>query len=270
MYNNTFNVNDYFTVNFGLGDRPATAKMKVGMIVGGAILAVFGIIMLAVLVKFSAIAAVIIGIVFLGIAALLITLAVVKFVKAKGRVKEWEDAYNYRYTHWDEELEAFYEKTLEEMNLKQAGMNKIGIDEALLEEAGVAPFSIHGQLYEGWYRFGADGEIRTDDRQVTWLFFSKDQIYVYDITFSLTGRKKKVENTQEFFYTDIVSVSTGSVSKALPSSNSAGGGNAETIEAEEFRLVVPGDKISFAFTSNETITRSIQAMKNTIREKKNG
>lgn len=253
---NTFNVKDYFTYNFGLGDRPESAHMNVKLIVIGAILAVLGII--------AAVAVHIAGLVLVVPGALLIVIAIIKFSKAKKVENEWQNAYNTRYDTWDAELEKFYEKTLEELNLKKQGMNRIGIDEENLEEAGVKPFSIHGQLYDGWYRYGKDGQIRTDGRQVTWLFFSKDQIYVYDTKFTLTGEKKKVDNTQEFFYSDIVSVSTGSVSKELPGGDHAG----ETIEAEEFRLVVPGDKLSFAFTSNEEISRSVQAMKTKIRERK--
>lgn len=257
---NTFNVNNYFTANFGLGNKPKVAKMNIKLIIIGALLAI-GCIVLGAMFFPAIMAGAAVG-------AVLIIIPIVKHGAAQAKANEWQNNYNERYKTWDAELEKFYDKTVASMNVKQSAMKKIGIDEEDVKE--VAPFSIHGQTYDGWYRFGADGNIRTDDREITWLFFSKDQVYLYTVSFSLTGRNRKIENTQEFFYSDIVSVSTGSISKTLNTQKSAGGGKEETVEAEEFRLVVPGDKISFAFTSNNDISRSVQAMKTKIREKKNG
>lgn len=256
---NVFNVNDYFTENFGLGIKPSVPKMNVKMLVIGVIILIAGIA-LGIVVHMAIMLLSAIGVV-------LIIIPIIKNNAARKKANEWQKNFNERYQKWDGELDKFYNKTVSSMNVKQTAMTKIGIDEEDVKE--VAPFSIHGQTYDGWYRFGADGNIRTDDREITWLFFSKDQVYLYTVSFSLTGKTRKIENTQEFFYSDIVSVSTGSVSKTLNTKKSAGGSKEETIEAEEFRLVVPGDKISFAFTSNNEISRSVQAMKNKIREKKN-
>lgn len=256
---NTFNVKNYFTENFGLGNKPKVPKINIKLIILGV-----GVI-IACIVLGAMFYPVIMAGAALGV--VLIAVPIGMHSAAKAKANEWQKNFNERYKNWDAELEKFYDKTVASMNVKQAAMKKIGIDEDDVTE--VAPFSIHGQTYDGWYRFGADGNIRTDDREITWLFFSKDQVYLYTVSFSLTGKNRKIENTQEFFYSDIVSVSTGSISKTLNAQKSAGGGKEETVEAEEFRLVVPGDKISFAFTSNNEISRSVQAMKTKIREKKN-
>ena len=149
-------------------------------------------------------------------------------------------------------------------------MSKIGISEEQL--ADVEPFFIYGSILSGaqdWFRTDASGVIRADHNEITWLFFSKDQVYLYNIKFRLTT-PKKTETTQEFFYTDIVSVTIGSESTSVDSRNCVDGLSSSAIEVEKFKLIVPGDKMSFAFTSNDGVSGSIQAMKNKIRDKKVG
>lgn len=245
--NNTFNVNDYFTENFGLPSKPKMPETNKKTV------------LIAILLCLTLIGAIV------GVPMLVVIIA--KRCSANSKIKEWQDSYNERYNKWDGEVDRLYTRYVESMDVKQMAMEKLGIDEDQVKE--VKPFSIYGQTYNGWYRFGADGEIRTDDREITWIFFGDNQIYLYTLSFSLTGREHKTESTQEFFYTDIVSVSTGSVSKTLNAKKSAGGGKWESVEAEEFRLVVPGDKMSFAFTSNNEISASIRGMKEKIRDKKN-
>ncbi len=256
---NNFDVNKYFTANFGLGDKPAAGKLNMKLVIIGAIL-IIAFVAIGIAVTPALIAGAALGVI-------VIVIPVIKFSKSNGKAKEWQKNHDERYRTWDAELEKFYDKTVASMNLKETAMNKIGIDEADVKE--VEPFSIHGSDFDGWYRKGADGKIRTDNREITWLFFSKDQVYIYNVKFSLTGRIKKYENTQEFFYSDIVSVSTGTQSVQLNKSNSIDGVDDYSTESEAFNLIVPGDKMTFAFTTTDTISRSIQAMKTKIREKKN-
>lgn len=239
---NKFTINDYFTANYGLPERPAEAKLGI----------TFKHVLLCLLV----------------IGIFIIIFRVIKFNKQKALINDWDNDYAYRRDNWDAEYDKFYDKTVAEMNVKEKAMQKIGIDADEVTEA--EPFSIHGKQYDGFYRFCKDDNVRTENCQITWLFFSKDQVYTYDITFSLIpGRKKPVEKTLEFFYTDIVSVSTGTVSTELKKANNKGAEQEDyNIEAQQFTLTVPGDKMRFAFTSTSEIDRSVQGMKNLIRARK--
>ncbi len=242
---NVFNVNDYFSKNYGLGNKPFKPTLDIKKIFIHVLLC------------------------FLLIGFILVPIDIVSYINKKKKYEKWWDDYNTRRNTWDGELVKYYVNLVNSMNLKQVAMDKIGIDEDQITAA--EPFSIYGQKYNGWYRRGADGQIRTDNREITWIFFSDSQIYLYTVTFSLTGSTKKTENTLEFFYSDITSVSTGSVSAPLSENKSLDDDNNESeYESEEFRLIVPGDKMYFAFTTEEGITRSIQAMKNLIRAKKIG
>ncbi len=245
---NIFNVKDYFSLNYGLGKKPDAPKLnKKGLGIG-------------ILLTLTVIGAII------GIPMILVN--VLKYTGAKKKLEQWQADYDDRYSHWDAELYKFYKKTVDSMDIYNTAMAKIGVDESQVTEA--KPFSIHGQRFTGWYRRGADGNWKTNDREITWLFFSNDQIYTYSVQFSLTGEKKKVENTQEFFYTDIVSVRTQTVFEKLDKSKSTDEDTAEEAESEKFKLIVAGDDISFAFTTTEEVSESIRGMKNKIREKKIG
>ncbi len=260
---NIFNVNDYFTVNFGLGDKPKVHKMSTPMLVSGIFIIITSIVLGIVVNK---------GIISIAIpGAVLFAIPIIKNCIAKSKANEWQNNYNERYQKWDAELDKFYAKTVEEMNIKQAAMKKINLDESDKTLTEVTPIDFAAQIYDGWYRFGADGEIRTDDREITYIFFSREQIYLYKVFFSLTGRDQKIENTREFFYSDIVSISTNSVIKTLNTKKAASTVKNETIESEEFTLVVPGDRITCSVPPNYSNKKSpIQGMKTQIRAKKNG
>lgn len=257
---NQFNINDYFCKNYNLGNKPAVSKFSITfkkilillvVTVGGFV--VYPIAGVALLALF--------GFLFIG-------LPMMKIGKEKAAADEWQNNYNYRKNNWDAEYDKFYNSVVNAFNPKEAGMRKLGLDDEMLNDC-TAPFSIYGKKYDSYYRWGKDGVARTNHNEITWLFFSQDQVYIYTLNFKLTEKDKKTENTQEFFYSDIVSVSTGSTSVETNSNYAIDGSNT-TVETEEFRLVVPGDKISFAFTSNEVVSQSVQGMKTLIRQKKNG
>jgi len=110
----------------------------------------------------------------------------------------------------------------------------------------------------------------------TWLFFSNTQIYLWVFDFHL-DKDSKTENTLEFFYKDITSLSTlDEVSKEEILIPPQGCFEKEgTIEKEElnltnFRLIVPGDKFTVPMDNTPENNDRIQAMKQKLREKKQG
>jgi len=255
--NNNFNINDYFTTNYNLGTKPSVAKFKLNF---KKILLL--LVSLVLVVVFAPVGLVLTAL----FAFLFIALPLIKISKQKKAADEWQNNFNYRKNNWDAEFDKFFDAKLDKLSPKASAMSKLGVVE---EDFCADPFSIYGKKYDSYYRTGKDGIARTNHNEITWLFFTQDQVLIYTVNFKLTEEKKS-ENTQEFFYSDVVSVSTGSVSVDVAASNAIDSANTSSVEAEEFRLVVPGDKISFAFTSNEQVSKSVQGMKNLIRTKKNG
>ena len=97
-----------------------------------------------------------------------------------------------------------------------------------------------------------------------------DQLYIYKVKLSLIAPSKKKEESLEFFYKDIVSVSVAQETIDIKGEAADGGAeNDKQVESERFRLVVPGDKLNFAYIPNDYTTARINAMKSMIREKKN-
>ncbi len=167
----------------------------------------------------------------------------------------------------DEDYDAMVDEKVKALNLKQKALNKIGLDESEVNE--IAPVNFYGwddddskNTLTG--KVGRDGEYRTSRYQVSWLFFSSTQVYLYSYTIDMLFNKSS-ERTEEYFYKDITNFSTNSESKEYTI-----GKNTVTAQKAEFQIVVPGDKMRLAITgmNMEEVERSLQAMKQKLREKK--
>lgn len=268
--NNQFNINEYFTQNYNLGTKPSVSKFKIKST--SILLIIASLVLIFVYAPVGIVALLLFGFIFIG-------LPIMKIRKEKSAANEWQNNFDTRTKTWDAEFDKFYDERVAQINPKKSAIIKLGLDlnpdvvdekdrtEEELEKYPTAPFSIYGSKYDSYYRWGEDDQVRTDSNEITWLFFSLDQIYIYTVQFKLTEDGKKKESTQEFFYSDIVSVSIASSSVGL--NKKRGFGKIEdSIETEEFRLVVPGDKMLFAFTSNESVSASVKGMKDLIRERK--
>ena len=265
-----FDVNLYFSKNYGMGNKPGVGNLNMKRILLGVLFIVIGIIAIVLLATRNLLIGLILMLVLVGVGLILMLPTILSKSKGKSKADAWQAEFDHRCSTWDHEFDLYYQRTVEQMRLRQTAMSKIGISEEQL--ADVEPFFIYGSILSGaqdWFRTDASGVIRADHNEITWLFFSKDQVYLYNIKFRLTT-PKKTETTQEFFYTDIVSVTIGSESTSVDSRNCVDGLSSSAIEVEKFKLIVPGDKMSFAFTSNDGVSGSIQAMKNKIRDKKVG
>ena len=281
--NNEFDFKSYFTKNYGLGDKPTVRKpnfkIKLAHII--AIILSIGFIVLGLIVK-SLSFFIIVGIVcVVAIFCFFILIPIIKDKRAiaadKKKAEEWQNDYDYRANNWDALFDKFFEEKINELDPRRNGMKRIGIEESMLKESDsdeasyvAEPFSIYAHGYDSYVRFGKiDGKPRTNENKITWLFFGKNQIYVYVLEFRLDD-VHKIERTVEFFYNDIVSIATSIKTVDLKIDNAIDAPENEIIESEEFKVVVPGDSINFAFTSNDTVDSSIQSLKTLIRKKKNG
>ena len=97
--------------------------------------------------------------------------------------------------------------------------------------------------------------------EVTWLLFSNEQLYLYEKKCMLHKDKKTTEMTNEYFYTDVVSLATADQETHISLSD-------EDYDYKVFNLTVPGDQITVALDSNDETEAAIQGMKQKVREKK--
>lgn len=173
----------------------------------------------------------------------------------------------------DAEYDAMVMKKVQALNLREKAMNKLGIDEDQVKE--VEPIHFESWLFDTgrtYAKLGKDRLWRSSAYQVTWLFFSSEQVYFYQYTMNMDEEGKK-EQTDEYFYKDITNFSAASESvekEVLVKTSCKGKETYEkrVVDTNLFRITVPGDKISCAMDQNEYTETAIQGMKAKLREKK--
>lgn len=178
----------------------------------------------------------------------------------------------------DLEFVQYVSTQLAMLEIKKKALAKIGLDEAEVNE--IAPVNFEDYNFDGAYvRQTESGVYVSNIIESTWLFFSDTQVYLYRYQYFL-DRDKKKEQTEEYFYKDIVGMSTSSKEEKTKSVvsfkkqgcaniNQTNIANNEHIEQTKFCIKVPGDSLYVSMkgtTENEDV---VQAMKAKLREKKN-
>lgn len=171
----------------------------------------------------------------------------------------------------DEEFDANKKRQITALNLKQKAMNKLGIDEEQVKE--VDPICLIGPVYDkGWRRRGSDNINRYSVYQITHIFCSSDQVYVYQYTINLDSDEKK-ERAEEYFYKDITNFTTIDDTEELEFEVTKGCmKKTETerikVNTNSLKIAVPGDAFMCAMISTDETEGQIQALKAKLREKK--
>ncbi len=207
--------------------------------------------------------------------------------KVKGRTPEQESVIRYFYnckkgcfgklmsdSDYDKMVADYLSKN---NNFKDKAISKIGLDES--EISLIAPVCIKG------YRFnekkaltarGKDGYWRSSLFQVSWLFFSETQVYLYQYTFNFAESSQK-ETTEEYFYRDIVNFASSTESEEKEYYILGGCmknkpiKKLENVDYVTLKVVVPGDNLyCSASVTDDSFETSIKGMKSLLREKKNG
>lgn len=161
----------------------------------------------------------------------------------------------------DDEYATMVASKRDSMNLRAKALKKIGLDEEEVNE--IPPVMFQGYTFKNAYaKKRGNGNWVASNYEVTWIFFSSTQIYVYKCMFSMDEDKTK-ETTLEYFYKDVTAFSTSSEAEKAKIN-----GHDEEIETEKFTLVVPGDKLYVSMGDIEDADSIIQAMKQKLREKK--
>ncbi|MDR2596797.1 MAG: hypothetical protein LBC76_05680 [Treponema sp.] len=175
----------------------------------------------------------------------------------------------------DAEYDQLVQNKYTSLNLKQKALDKTGVDESQVNE--IPPCEFKWWLFDSdkaRIKRGKDGIYRSSAYQVTWLFFSDKQVYVYQYTFNMDEDGKK-ERTEEYFYKDITNFSTSSESKEKEYWEAGKGCLSKTpiitrkiMDYDIFKLIVPGDAFSCSMVNNSEAEDKIKGMKNKLREKK--
>jgi uncharacterized protein with ParB-like and HNH nuclease domain len=197
---------------------------------------------------------------------------------SKNRNAEQKQALRYFYNDGclqkkvsDETYDAMVEAKIKSLNAKAKAMSKIGLDESQLKE--IDPVHFEGYYFapkNSYAKRGKNGKWRSSAYQISWLFFSSTQVYLYQYTFN-TDKDDKKEATEEYFYKDITNFSTSSDTVETPYWDvKQKKMMLENVDSNRFSLVVPGDKFYCAMEQSDYTERAIQGMKAKLREKKNG
>ena len=138
-------------------------------------------------------------------------------------------------------------------------MSKLGIDEDEVNE--IEPVTFVGWTFKNALgKKRANGEWISTSYQVSWLFFSAEQVYFYQYTFSMIEDKKS-HTTNEYFYRDITSFSSKTESEKTK--------NSDEIESSKFTIVVPGDYLSIAVANtDDEFESTVRGLKSMLRDKK--
>lgn len=144
-------------------------------------------------------------------------------------------------------------------NIESKALDKLGLVQEEVQEA--APISFDGYRYTGatMARQGKDGFWRTNMYEYTILFFSENEVHIYTYRYNTTFDQHS-EQTDVYFYRDIVSASTTSESANILNQN---------INYESFKLTTSGGTaVSVSIRNNDDAQRSINAMRSLLKQKK--
>ena len=169
----------------------------------------------------------------------------------------------------DLEYDEMVQYVLNQFNFRQKALDKIGLDEDELKE--LEPVHFEGFLFDknSLSKQGDDNKWRSSKYQVSWLFFSTTQLFLYQYTFNMDEDGKK-EATEEYFYKDITNFSTSSDTIETSVYNKQTNTNEiVNVDSNRFAITVPGDKFYCSLEQTDYTEGAIRGMKSLLRDKKN-
>lgn len=165
---------------------------------------------------------------------------------------------------------------LRTLNTKQMALKKLGIDEDEVRE--IEPVSFEGYVFtdksDNLVARASTNTWVSSDYQITWLFFGEKELFIYQYSFSMTSDSKR-ENTMQYFYQDVTNFAAASDTHqkwvSEPKGGCSGGHEYRQVsaDADEFKIVVPGDTLRCSMTPSDSTDAAIRGMRNKLREMKN-
>ena len=158
----------------------------------------------------------------------------------------------------DNDYDDMVQRYLENIKSAQA-LDALGLDPDEVNE--IAPVTFGGYRFKGAdkVKLGSDGLYRTDSYETVMIFFSANDIHCYTAKFK-TSKASISEATDVYFYRDVVSVSTVEEEEEY---------NNKSIPMQKFVLrTTGGTSLTVSLNKTADTDRSINAMRNLLREKK--
>ena len=172
----------------------------------------------------------------------------------------------------DAKYDEYIKSYVDGMNLRKIALSKFDLDESELNE--LPPVCLSDYYFDEKdpliaVKKGKDRKDRSSAYQVSWLFFSSEQvcIYQYTLNFNTNGEKKV---TQQYYWKDIVNFNTLDETKTIYVPQKGGFPKVKTVNIKLFSLIVPGDKFNCSMPNDDSFDRTLLGMKSKLREKKNG
>lgn len=173
-----------------------------------------------------------------------------------------------------QEYQSLVSQKCASLNLYNRAIEKIGLDESQIKE--IDPIVLTSFVFDkDCYVKIEDGIVVSSQYSVSWIFFSREQIFTYKYILDMTS-DNSWEYTKDYFYTDVTSITTTREVKERIDVSLAGGCLSKNKEAvtksnyviDKLEIIVPGAKDSFSMRNSATMEKSVQAAKAMIREKK--
>lgn len=162
----------------------------------------------------------------------------------------------------DEEYETMIRKKIASMDLKEKALRKLGVDEDEVNEISPVNFGGYRHDKDAYSKRNASNRWVSSKYEVSWIFFSSTQVYIYKFTFNMDEDKTR-ETTEEFFYKDVTSFSTSQEIDYVTWNEKQ-----YEVTVDNFTMTVPGDKLYLVVTDLEEADTIISGMKQKLREKK--
>jgi hypothetical protein len=148
---------------------------------------------------------------------------------------------------------------------QQTGLQKLGLDPS--EVNLIQPVVIEGPDFKktrGKVRKGKDGIVRTAANKVLVLYFSEHMVHCYTYHFDITAPSIHTQETDEYFYRDVVSVATATEEEKISVK-----GKTETVNYDAFLLRnAGGESLRVAAYNGGQLAQSISGMRALIQQKK--
>ena len=187
--------------------------------------------------------------------------------------------YNYTQVPSDQQIDKWTEEDLQ--NLGQRALNKTGIDQS---EIVGEPVTITGPSFKAGgplWKVGKDRRLRFSKVEAAVINFAQNQLVVYSCTVDIVSGNTLKESTDEYFYRDVVSVSTKTLDRQISLGKGTDGTDVRVSDGEYFTLTTSGGTSVEVFLQSPEIgkklggempatdaERAIQTIRKMLREKK--
>ncbi len=169
-------------------------------------------------------------------------------------------------------LTNIFRYALSEEDMFECSLDRLGLSSDEVET--ISPIYISGYYFgnisniKSKYKKGMDGLYRSSAYEYTLLLFSEKQLFMFTYRVDVVNDVFDIR-TDEYFYEDIVSISTSSEKVVIAEGITRD--KDITYDTEEFKMITTGGSIVKCAinTFDEQTQKSITAMKHLLRDKKN-